>query len=537
MKFDRLNSSIVLNAKEEPTIYMALCLIESLFRDIEDATGKELSRAEPGNEQLPTKLIWLGRQLLKIYEENGETMTRNRERLDKMMEKVRQQEKSLGDAAEAARVIGEVRAREVELERLLSEETRQKDRLQELNTRQQAAAAETENLKLTISERQRDLDEHAHDKDKLIEELAFLEHQYTQLRSEIGSYENDNVAPLRKECEELTRQRDSMQEDLKRLRQSRDEAVLSVARLGQQVTASRQTLEEKQKDLRQKQQDAEAAAAAADRLREQMDVETERLEALQREAADLEQAKLPLLQTLIQEQSRQNQKLADGITEKERRKEELQIETESLKRDDAELSAVLSELQQTHDELVASTETNNEAIQKLRENVEALRGKNDREKIRRYRQQLEEEQAQLTELSRSCEELEQSLTSAHVNTECKKAHLDELRQSKQTEDEASRHISELIRELAPYGDAALQHRVQTLQNQQRLLEESHESLEESVALMQSVLDLPPETLTSNPDGLSESLQQCGKALDKLQKALTRCANHINKIKLESVTEG
>ena len=54
MKFDRLNSSIALNAREAPSIYMTMCMIESLFRDVEDASGNELSHTELGDEQTDT---------------------------------------------------------------------------------------------------------------------------------------------------------------------------------------------------------------------------------------------------------------------------------------------------------------------------------------------------------------------------------------------------------------------------------------------------------------------------------------------------
>ena len=66
MKFDRLTSSIALNAQEEPTVYMAMCMVQSLFQDVESASKKPLSQTKLGDEQLPALLTWLGRQLVKI---------------------------------------------------------------------------------------------------------------------------------------------------------------------------------------------------------------------------------------------------------------------------------------------------------------------------------------------------------------------------------------------------------------------------------------------------------------------------------------
>ena len=34
MNFERLNNSITLNDGEQPSIYMAMCLIESMFKDM-----------------------------------------------------------------------------------------------------------------------------------------------------------------------------------------------------------------------------------------------------------------------------------------------------------------------------------------------------------------------------------------------------------------------------------------------------------------------------------------------------------------------
>ena len=43
MKFDRLQASILNNADQSPSLYMALCMAEALFADIESACGTDLS--------------------------------------------------------------------------------------------------------------------------------------------------------------------------------------------------------------------------------------------------------------------------------------------------------------------------------------------------------------------------------------------------------------------------------------------------------------------------------------------------------------
>lgn len=615
MKFERLNSSIALNAREKPSIYMAICMVESLFRDVEDAAGKELSRAEPGDEQLPTKLIWLGRQLLKIYTENSDTMVRNRDRLDKMMEKVREQERTLAGLADTSGALHEAEQRcaalteqlneaeanreekkrleetcrqmrerlkqlegadptqvKAELEQLSARErqlsaqrtellreldrakdavseletgcaglqrdaARNQSRLQELEAARQTAQNKIAELNTAIAASSAALDAGNGERDKLLGEQAYLEQQIETQRRELDEYERVNMAPLRAERAENEQKLAALRQAFTAMKQERDDAVLQVARLTQQASSARQALDERKEDLRKRKSAADAVSAETDRLQKQADAETERLAALQREAADLEQNRLPKLQSLIAEQMQQNKQFADSIIGLEQRREKLLLEVERLKRDDEALSVEVEELRQTHDTLIARSEANNEAVQKLRRNVEELRGKNDREKEKRYRQQLEEERDKLTELTRTCEELERQLASIQTNLERKRIQAAELRQKKDEAEESLRRISSLMRELAPQGDPDLLRRVETLQSRQRLLEETHRSLEESVALMQNVLDIPPETLTTNPDGLSESLQQCGRALDKLQKALVRCANNIkSKFVAETIME-
>lgn len=615
MKFERLNSSIALNAREQPSIYMAMCMVESLFRDVETAAGTELSHADLGDEQLPTKLIWLGRQLLKIYTENSDDLVRNRSRLDQTMEKIREQEKSLAgltelsgklsdaeeqyaalkkrmeeaenqrqtlerlqeacrqtqerldqlgklDPTEARQELEQLSCRERELsqerDNLLSELDRRRktvaamedacksleadslrcrDRIRELDQSQKDTSAALTELNAGIAERKDELNARTLEKDKLLEEQAYLEQQLLELKQELEDYEQTQMAPIRAEYENGMRERESLQKELSALKQNREDAVLQVARLNQQTASARQAMEGKQGELQQKQAAAELAAAARDKLQKQVDEETDRLSALQREAAELEQTQLPRLQTLIRDQEQQIKQHKESIDSMEQRKEKLLWEVERLKREDAALSAEKTDLQQTHDALIASSEANNEKVQKLRRDVEELRGKNDREKEKRYLKQLEEEQNELSELSRSCAELERQLETAQNNLDSKRAQAMELQSKKKSAEEAARQIRALIQTLAPQGDAELQRQVAALQSRQSLLEDTHKSLEEAVALMQDALGAPPETLSSNPDGLSDSLQSCGRALDKLQKALVKCARNIkSEIKLNAITE-
>lgn len=102
MKFNRLKASIANNLDQQPSIYMALCLVESLFEDIEDESGRDISECLVGDEGLSSKLVWLCRTINSIYDDKQDELQRNRARLDAAMEKLKKTEGQLADFAASA---------------------------------------------------------------------------------------------------------------------------------------------------------------------------------------------------------------------------------------------------------------------------------------------------------------------------------------------------------------------------------------------------------------------------------------------------
>lgn len=102
MKFNRLKASIANNLDQQPSIYMALCLVESLFEDIEDESGRDISECLMGDEGLSSKLVWLCRTINSIYDDKQDELQRNRARLDAAMEKLKKTEGQLADFAASA---------------------------------------------------------------------------------------------------------------------------------------------------------------------------------------------------------------------------------------------------------------------------------------------------------------------------------------------------------------------------------------------------------------------------------------------------
>lgn len=118
MKFERLESSIELNREEEPSIFMALCMVESLFRDIRDVSGKDISENPLGDEMLPVRLAWLDRVVYNIYARNRAEFVRGLDRVDKMETMLQAEREELERVASAAEIL---KAKEAEAKTLAAQ--------------------------------------------------------------------------------------------------------------------------------------------------------------------------------------------------------------------------------------------------------------------------------------------------------------------------------------------------------------------------------------------------------------------------------
>ncbi len=119
MKFNRLQASISNNADQSPSLYMAFCAVESLFADLEDNCGSEISLCPVGDERLPSKLVWLCRIINEIYRDNSEELQRNRSRLDAAMEKLNETREKLEESASEQEKLEKIRAEYAVLEKRL----------------------------------------------------------------------------------------------------------------------------------------------------------------------------------------------------------------------------------------------------------------------------------------------------------------------------------------------------------------------------------------------------------------------------------
>jgi len=95
MKFDRLRNSLEINSDEMPSVYLALCMIETVFRDIKDESGRDVSEIETGDENWALKLSLAYRTLNKIYKNNQDELNRVRKQLDELKQQADSYENDL----------------------------------------------------------------------------------------------------------------------------------------------------------------------------------------------------------------------------------------------------------------------------------------------------------------------------------------------------------------------------------------------------------------------------------------------------------
>ncbi len=231
MKFNRLKASISNNADEKPSLYMALCAVESLFEDLEDNCGAEVSRCPVGDERLPSKLVWLCRVINEIYRDNSDELQRNRGRLDAAMEKLQNTKKELEASSQVAERLASLKAEYAALQRQLES--------------QEEAAEECESLEEQCRRAKRQLEKlSAYDaqagREELVRLQAQISAQETSKADLLGQLEqaNDCVDALRQEVEVLQAKEQAMRSQYMELRQLGQQTREETARLQADVQAA-----------------------------------------------------------------------------------------------------------------------------------------------------------------------------------------------------------------------------------------------------------------------------------------------------------
>lgn len=436
MKFNRLKASIVNNASEEPSVYMAVCAIESLLRDLEEESGRPVEQLPAGDEMLSAKLVWLCRVLQRIYTGRSEELQRGRGKLDRAMS----EQKTLEE--ELSRFAGE----EERLARLL----RQKEQLERELEQAKAANAECASVQ---------------------EQTAALEQKLTRLRELDMDAEKARLAGLRSQTAQLEAEQKQLaasleaeQAQLTAAKSSRSETEKQIQSCAQEKSRQLQRCAELDSHLQE-------IGDSLEQLRVDclaMDGQMESLQQQKRQLdAELEQKK----QQLAAYQNRE----VDPVLEELKR---ARIEIEAYEEEKGQGRAKLQQLKQQRDQIIAEIAA---AKSKCDEAERALHAKEE-ERIKAEGRRLAAEKRE-RELQEKLDGLRDKLNSLQTAV----SDLEERQvpeQQRLTEEEESRHerllsqlekLSQGKKELLDENDK-LEAQVQELEKDRTVFQKTYDSL-------------------------------------------------------------
>ena len=446
MNFERLNNSIALNSDEKPSVYMALCMVESMFRDIEDASGTDISLTDAGDEQLPTKLIWLSRKLLKIYSEKAGGFERNRGRLDDMMEKLRGMESELALIGDSEGAYARMQEKESALRSALSKAQERKDETERIRKLCEATEAEIAALQNDgTAEMEQELIRLSSEKDALSARHAETSDALSKAREavrELKEQSAKDAVSLRIESETLDRMQsekrtrdrereeaakavESLRAELASKNEEHDRAIadkayyeLKLSEVEQEIAAClNEAIPPLQKEIEEQTSRCEAAKAELDGLKKERESVIFRCAQLNRQIEDAETAaeakrgELQKKQDELDQAAKNLESIEAGISEETEKLSSLQTETDLLR------STKLPELRS----LIGENERENEELNSL---VAGLTQRKD-ELIR----QNDKLKADEDSLSRSVDELTQTRAELTASYDAKNEALSALRKN------------------------------------------------------------------------------------------------------------
>lgn len=590
----------------EPSIQVALELIDSLLRDIKAESGVDVYSTPLGDESMSTNLARLCRTINRIYESKESEFTRNRERLDEQIEQLRKNEKQLNESAEgieeklsilgdvnknlaAARITHDkiskkyetaVKAKN-EYDKILAEIESEEKRINELNGfDNEKAAQKLESLKAdrvvleekckeivgtikhteaenkailakceesvkirnqiaqkyeenrnTLAKLEEETRELTIQNDSNISRVAAFELERKSLAEKIESYRNNALNPLaaevetlRKEVEALESQRGEKSVNLKKLQDERANCVHDISALSIRCREADSMLKEKQAELSTKKQNLEEL--------------NNTYNSLQQDIGNLSGA-LEEVQNTINETEQKKQELSD-LTDSER-ENLLQLEAEisgfeALQRDNNNQIQKLSEeceanrktidaLTETKNALTIKFSENNKEIKLLEEQLEDLRGKTDREKLQKYKEQLEDDISAASSVISETAEIEKQLEICEKDLTEKQAYMQELRKRKMHLETADDEIEKIIRELSfvdtPENKAKLENLIGRLQ----LVSEVRNNLSSAISRVNSALGI--STNSSEADtNIKNTLDRLEMTTAALQREIIRMAGSV-----------
>lgn len=424
MKFNRLKASIANNLDQQPSIYMALCLVESLFEDIEDESGRDISECLMGDEGLSSKLVWLCRTINSIYDDKQDELQRNRARLDAAMEKLKKTEGQLADFAASAMQLAALQREHSSWEQKLLAAQENKRQCELLTQQCESARRQLEQLQ--------DFDP------------AVANAHLTELTDRIAKLERNKVSVCA-QTQELAQQAQVLQQQIQS--QEADIAAYQqqIQSLDTQLTQKRRSAAQMQDSLASLQEEQTAVSAQLAQSRAQQEECACKVAALQRDLdACRNQQLAPVLQqiTLLKQELAQSEESRLAVNKEHEQlanqrselilniaitKEANEAERENLK----SAQEKLERLQNDKLDLEKQRNTIAQTLSALQEEVEQLTGQKIPEFEKLVEQETQRKEALLQQIAGS----EETYTQLCADIQSLEAKLPELEVSLSREKE------------------------------------------------------------------------------------------------------
>ena len=285
MEFERLKASIVNNESEEPSIYLAMCMIEALFADIENASQEDdISACPAGDDGLPLKLTWLSKKVSRIYSEKNDELVRGRERLNKVMgdlERTRSELAPLAQLAEQRAAaereyrqldeqLDEAKEKKLEFDRICARRDETRAQLQKLSAFD-AHAAEAE-----LKSMQAQVEQLKAQEAELGRALSCCRSDREQLAQSVGAKQKERQEGDEK-LRELQAQNEALDAELARLSEAKQTKDAEHTRLSGELSRLKEQAAQVEQDIQT------ARASAAQFRQEQLQPLTDSLQKLRAE--------------------------------------------------------------------------------------------------------------------------------------------------------------------------------------------------------------------------------------------------------------
>ncbi len=528
MRFDRLLASVNTHAQEQPTVYMALCMVQALFVDVENAADLELSQCPAGSEDLAVKLTWLARTVLEVYRDQKDGFQHKRPRLDQAMAELERAQKQMETLYGGLSQLTERKARlECQVQELSQAESSLRSQVEALeqtllrrSRMVQALNGELEQIKARTDGLQKE-------KEELTQACAQAKQEASVLEAWLHTYPAQELEPAQAALE-------SLQEDAARQRERKEalDAQCAQARknLGQLVLDSglrQEELEAIRGKLPGMRTVLYQRTQERDRLNGELTKALESMEALQQEVQRLETQDLPRMQHLHEQEQAHRDALTQTMADAE-------TQRCTLARKSAELEAALPGLEEelnrqrnVYNRLTASFAAHSSELEQLRRQIQELRNNDSAEKLELYRSQLEDTRQTLEDLQEQNRRLAQEIQALEAKRVQQEQEYEQRKALKARQDAADRDLQELLRQLKFTEDPQYLSQLRDMEEQAALLASIRNSLCTTMDGIRRVLGAEcVEWDSSLEEQAAQQLHSLRLYLEQLRCALLSCAQSL-----------